>query len=241
MRIPAIRGIIDRRILVNFRVDPNVLSQVCPSPFRPQVVNNFGIAGICLIRLKDIRPNYTPRFLGLSSENAAHRIAVEWDANGETKTGVYIPRRDTSSSLLAAVGGRLFSGIHHFARFDVREANDDYHVAMHSTDGAAHVSISGKTATDLPADSIFSSLATCSRFFEDGSLGYSPTTTNNKYEGLELRTKKWNVEPLTITDVESSFFNNPEIFPEDSVTFDNALLIKNIDHEWHSREAVCCH
>ena len=52
MRIPTIRGIIDRRVLVNFRVDPDVLARVCPPPFRPQVVNGFGVAGICLIRLK---------------------------------------------------------------------------------------------------------------------------------------------------------------------------------------------
>jgi len=30
----------------------------------------------CLIRLKDIRPRFFPSFLGISSENAAHRIAV---------------------------------------------------------------------------------------------------------------------------------------------------------------------
>ena len=91
MRIPTIQGLIDRRVLVNFRVDPDVLSRVVPSPFRPQTVNGFGVAGICLIRLKHIRPRILPSFLGISSENAAHRIAVEWDSNGVTKTGVYIP------------------------------------------------------------------------------------------------------------------------------------------------------
>ena len=91
MRIPTIQGLIDRPVLVNFRVDPDVLSRICPSPFRPQTVNGFGVAGICLIRLKHIRPRILPSFLGISSENAAHRIAVEWDSNGVTKTGVYIP------------------------------------------------------------------------------------------------------------------------------------------------------
>ncbi len=35
MRIPAIRGVIDRRILVNYRVDPSVLAGLLPEPFRP--------------------------------------------------------------------------------------------------------------------------------------------------------------------------------------------------------------
>jgi hypothetical protein len=39
MQIPVIRGLIDRRILVNFRVDPDVLTRLLPIPFRPKLVN----------------------------------------------------------------------------------------------------------------------------------------------------------------------------------------------------------
>lgn len=88
MRIPTIRGTIDRRILVNFRVDPRILSTILPAPFRPQTVAGCGIAGICLIRLKRIRPKYFPGWLGIGSENAAYRIAVEWDVNDERRSGV---------------------------------------------------------------------------------------------------------------------------------------------------------
>ena len=68
MRIPAIRGVIDRRILVNYRVDPSVLAGLLPEPFRPKLVNGAGMAGVCLIRLKEVRPSFLPPFLGLSSE-----------------------------------------------------------------------------------------------------------------------------------------------------------------------------
>ncbi len=110
MRIPIIRGLIDRRILVNFHVDPDVLAKVLPQPFRPKLVNGVGVAGVCLIRLKHIRPRFWPAMLGVSSENAAHRIAVQWEAGDELREGVYIPRRDTSSRLNSLVGGRLFPG-----------------------------------------------------------------------------------------------------------------------------------
>ena len=250
MRIPTIRGLIDRRVLVNFRVDPDVLSRICPSPFRPQLVDGFGIAGICLIRLKHIRPKLLPAFLGISSENAAHRIAVEWETNGTTSSGVYIPRRDTSSFLNAFAGGRIFPGVHHRARFDVREAEDNYHIAMSSIDGSAHMAVDGRTTENLPRDSIFASLAACSRFFEAGSLGYSPPgdsadghspqSATATFDGLELRTVNWHVQPLAVTGVQSSFFEDRDTFPAGSVTFDNALLMRGIDHEWHSRESLCC-
>ena len=57
MRVPVIQGIIDRRILVNYRVDagrPSKGSYLLR--FEPKLVNGYGIAGICLIRLKDMRP-----------------------------------------------------------------------------------------------------------------------------------------------------------------------------------------
>ena len=76
MRIPVIRGLIDRRVLVNYRVDPEVLGKQLPAPFRPQLVRGYGIAGICLIRLKQIRPRFLPALCGIASENAAHRVAA---------------------------------------------------------------------------------------------------------------------------------------------------------------------
>ena len=56
-----------------------------------------GMAGICLIRLRHIRPRVLPWWMGISSENAAHRIAVQWESEGQVREGVYVVRRDTSS------------------------------------------------------------------------------------------------------------------------------------------------
>ena len=69
-----------------------------------------------------------------------------------------------------------------------------------------------------------------SSFFENGSVGYSPDKDN--YEGLELKAYNWEVSLLDVESVQSSFFEDKEIFPEGSVKFDNALLMKNIEHEW---------
>ena len=79
MQIPILRGVIDRRILVNYHVDPAVLAPLLPAPFQPKLVRGVGLVGICLIRLKKVRPRFLPGWLGISSENAAHRTAVEWD------------------------------------------------------------------------------------------------------------------------------------------------------------------
>lgn len=240
MRIPVIKGVIDRRILVNYRVDPDVLSKVLPAPFRPLVHDGHGIAGICLIRLRDVRPAFVPFNFGIGSENAAHRIAVEWDTPNGTASGVYIPRRDTSSRLNVCAGGRLFPGMHHHARFTSAENGNDYRVTMASDDGKARVDVTGAVAEALPSDSVFESIACASAFFEKGALGYSATAQRGLFDGLELRTMSWNVTPLDVSDARSSFFENESMFARGSVQFDCALLMRNIQHEWHGRESLCC-
>jgi hypothetical protein len=112
MRVPVIRGIIDRRVLVNYRVDRDVLWRILPEPFRPKLVNGVGMAGVCLIRLKHIWSRFPPAVVGLSSENAAHRIAIEWERDGRLREGFYVPRRDTSSWLNSALGSGFFPGVH---------------------------------------------------------------------------------------------------------------------------------
>jgi hypothetical protein len=231
MKIPVIEGIIDRRILINFIADPNIVKKIIPNPFQPKLYKEKAIVGICLIRFKQLRPKGLPKFIGMSSENAAHRFAVEWSENNETKTGVYIPRRDSSSYFNTIAGGRIFPGKHFHANFDVQEINDHYRIAIKSSDGTS-ISVDAEKTDKLNKNSIFETLENASEFFETGSVGYSPN--QNKFEGLQLKTLNWKIEPLIVTSVHSSFFENEQIFPKGTIAFDNALLMTQIKHEWYS-------
>lgn len=238
MRFPSVGGIIDRRILINYRIEPEVLSRILPSPFEPKLVGGKGIAGICLIRLKEIRPRAIPAFLGLSSENAAHRIAVQWSEKGERRQGVYIPRRDSSSWLNSVLGGRLFPGEHHHAAFEVSEMGDRLQVKMESVDQETKIFIDARKASAFSPDSVFDSLERASAFFEEGALGYSKTSKVDEYDGLELHVHNWQVTPLDVGVVQSSFFADRSTFPEGSVEFDCALLMQGLEHEWKGRDTL---
>ncbi len=231
MKIPTIHGIIDRRILINFTAEPEVVRQIIPAPFRPKIYKDKAIVGICLIRLKNIKPKGFPDFIGVLSENGAHRIAVEWDEDGQIKEGVYIPRRDTSLKINTLLGGRLFPGKHHLAKFNVTEADDTYHIDFLSSDNTT-IAIDAKETEHFDTNSIFETLENVSDFFEKGAVGYSPN--KNKFDGLKLHAYKWEVRPLEVLNVKSSFFENENLFPKGSVKFDNALLMAKIEHEWHS-------
>jgi hypothetical protein len=222
-------------MLINFRCKPVVLAQLLPPPFRPKLVNGWGMAGICLIRLGGIRPAFLPALGGLTSENAAHRIAIEWDEDGAPREGVFIPRRDTNALLNRMVGGKIFPGVHHIAKFEVSETKNLFKLEMRSEDGKTFVRLSARLADELPDGSIFSSLAEASEFFRSGALGWSSRPTSGEFDGLELRCREWRMEPLAVEKVESSFFENSELFPPGSAKFDSAFLMRDIAHEWHAR------
>jgi hypothetical protein len=113
----------------------------------------------------------------------------------------------------------------------VQEVNRNYHVDFTSSDNTS-ISIDAKESSNFPVNSIFETLENVSDFFEKGAVGYSPN--GNKYEGLKLQAYSWQVRPLDVQNVHSSFYENEEVFPAGSVQFDNALLMTRVEHEWKS-------
>jgi hypothetical protein len=235
MRLPVIEGIIKRRILANYRMDPAVIAPLLPAPFRPKLHAGFAIAGICLIRLEKIRPRGWPALIGISSENAAHRVAIEWDEPDGVREGVYIVRRDTNSLLNHFAGGRLFPGEHAYADFNVRDKAGFIGLRMRSSDGRLLVELRATEVDTLPANSCFSSLEESSAFFEHGCVGFSVTKDPGSLDAMRLQTDGWHVRPLAVEIVRSSFFADQSVFPPGSVVFDHALIMRDVRHEWHSQ------
>jgi len=235
MKMPEIDALIEWRLLVNYRVDADVAARLLPAPFRPQLVDGWAVAGICAMRLARSRPRGLPAFLGLNSVNAAHRIAVEWDGpDGATTTGVYIPRRDTSSELNRVVGGRFFPGEYQQARFSARETGDELHVTFDSADGSAAVDVKVAAASDLGSSLLFTDMAQASEFFKKGSVGYSATRAGDCLDGMELRTDAWEVEPVRVLAARSTYFEDPASFPAGSATLDCALLMRDVPVTWRA-------
>jgi len=230
--LPTVAGVIRRRILVNYRLDPELARRHIPPRFRPKLVDGWGMGGICLIRLEQMRPKSLPSLMDVASENATHRIAVEWDdVDGNVREGVYIHRRDTSSVVSHLAGGRLFPGELHLARFDVDDQGDTVNVLVKSEIATIHVR--GHVASSLPETSVFSTPDEASRFFENGSVGYAPRSRDDQLDAVRLDVRHWAASPLAIDEIQSTFFDDPALFPAGAAVLDSAMIMRNIDHEWH--------
>ena len=230
--LAAVRGVIDRRMLVSYRIDPDHLKPLLPRGFHPQLVDGWAVGSVCMIRLKHIRPRRFPSVVGISSENAAHRFAVQWRDGDVIRDGVFILRRDTSSRWNAWLGGRVFPGTLHHARFRAMESDGEFRLRMDSDDGGVRIEFECRHSPDWPPGSIFRSLAEASSFFERGAVGCSRIEGSDAIEAAELRSFNWNVEPLVVEVARSSVFDDRRYFPVGSIELDSAVLMRGIEHEW---------
>jgi Uncharacterized conserved protein (COG2071) len=231
--LPVLEGVIARRILLNFCADPEVVQDLVPAPLEVERVRDSAIVGVCLIRLEHLRPKGIPSVLGMSSENMAHRVAIRFPFGGEMKPGVFIWRRETDQRMVQLLGGRLFPGVHGRATFDVTGEPNVLKMNVSTTNGEADVRFSAWRTSDWPGRSIFADLDEISEFFRKGDCGFSCTLHGAQVEGLQLRTLRWEVEPLEIEHQHCAFYLDSKRFPAGSVMFDSALLMRGLPHEWH--------
>jgi hypothetical protein len=223
---------IDRRLLVNWRADPDVVARLLPAPFRPQLVDESAVVGICFIRLAQLRPSRTPALLGLSSESAAHRIAVERDTPNGVEPSVYVLRRVTSSRFAAVTGGRLFPGVHSHASFEVLETADQLDIAFKTADGHRDAAVSAQL-TDTLDSRLFPSMSVIADFFQCASVGWSPSRSGS-LEGVGLASERWPTAPALVQKARSNYFDNAQLFPTGSIELDSAVVMREVPVSWRA-------
>lgn len=220
--IRDVRAQLRRRLLISYRLDPEVASSLLPEGFRPQLIGGSALAGVCVLGLESIRPKWMPGRWGLRSENAAHRIAVEWEAPDGVERGVFIVGRHSSAWHPVLFGGRLFPGVHRKARFRVQESGDRYAVTMqageHSLD--ADVEVSGDWSSGA-----FDSVEAASAFYRAGRIGWSLGRDGHSVEPVALATDTWRVEAAHLHHLRSSFF---DALPEGSAVFDSVVVMRDL-------------
>jgi hypothetical protein len=231
--LPLIRGVIARRMLLNFRADADVVQRLLPAPLQVDQQLGHAIVGVCLIRLENLRPQGVPGPFGLSSENMAHRVAIRYPGSDGNRPGVFVWRRETDQRLVELLGGRLFPGVHHHARFQVSESQNHLAMDVTSDDGKADVHFSARVLGEWRHTPSFGSFDEVSEFFRKGDCGFSCSLRGDELEGLQLKMLKWEMVPMEIESQHCAFYADSQRFPAGSLDFDCGLLMRGLPHEWH--------
>jgi hypothetical protein len=163
----------------------------------------------------------------------AHRIAIRYPTPDGMRDGVFIWRRETDRALVTALGGRLFPGVHTRARFDVDDRDGRLSYDVRSEGGDADVKLRVRSVDRWAPSPSFPAFEDVRDFFARGDHGFSCTMRGDELEGMQLRTQVWEMSPLEVEDVTSTFFDDRSRFPEGSIGLDGAVLMRGIPHEWH--------
>ncbi len=244
---PRLATVIVRRLLLNYRADPQVVAADLPAPFRPRLRRGYAVVGLDLCRTGRTRPVGLPAVVGVASESASHRIAVEWDGPDGVRQGVYIPRRDSGSRLSVAVGARVSPGVHHRASFEVVEAPGRLRVAYATLDEDAAVDVEVRLdeglngrpwGTERGPSRLFDGPDDASEFFRLESAGYSAGREPDRFDGAGLTTTQWRVDPCVLERAASSVFDDRDRFPVGSIEPDCALLMRQLPARWTALEPL---
>ena len=222
MRIIPVRGVIERRLLVIYRLDPDVAKGLLPAPFRTRLTSGYAVAGIALAHLGRLRPAGLPPVTGLSRESATHGIAVEWESPRSLHTGVFVVHRDSAGT----VPGR------HFRRapmFTVEERTDGLRVAYSSRDRAVQVDVDVSLATALEGSALFRDVRAAARFLElDGANRAAGAAWTPQPRGIKLSAGDGCISAARVRTAASSIFANTSVFPPGSVHLDSALVLRDL-------------
>lgn len=233
MLINSISGLCERRLILNWRVDPDIVAKLLPRPFRPRLVNGHAIVGMDVLKLAEMRPTGLPAFTGFSTENAIDRIAVEWDEGGTIVQGLYVPHRYSPSTVNALVSSaRLFPTIFTHALFDFNERAGRYQVSVFA--GANRFELDANESKTFAEKSILGSPNAASDFHRDAKISYSPSPDKDKFDAIYLKTLDWKATPLSIKSVSYSYIDR--LYP--GAVFDSALVMHSTKHEWHGLGSI---
>ncbi|GAA4481016.1 DUF2071 domain-containing protein [Microbacterium panaciterrae] len=221
--VPGVRAHLRRRLLVSYRLDPDVARGLLPAPLRPQLVNGQALAGFCVLGLDGIRPRWMSAEVGLRSENAAHRVAVEWDEDGAVRTGVYILERHSSAWHPVLFGGRLFPGVHRHARFTIGERDGRYAMTMDA--GGEHLDADVEVGGPWTS-AFFDTVEEASEFYRSGRIGWSRAHDGVTLESVALAAEGWAVQAARIRSVHSSFF---DALPPGAAQLDHVVVMRDLD------------
>jgi hypothetical protein len=234
LRTPIVEATIERRVVIVYRLDPDVVADLIPGPFEAQMVKEFAVGATSFTSVKHLRPRGLPPWLGRDSEHAAHLIAVTWLNQRRPAIGVFCSRRHTSSRVIATSSDRLFPGTRELADFAVDDHGSKVHIAFVSRKGTGLVDAEVTVGEPLVGSALFATTEEASRHIRRGAVAYSLRRKGGLLDGLELRTRTWPVEPARIDHVRSSFFDDPNVFPPGTAVADSAFVMRDVAADWRA-------
>jgi hypothetical protein len=229
--------LVDRRILILYRVSAAVLEQILPAAAEPRHVADRALAGIAFRRRWMTRSRLVPARLG-TTHCATHFVLVRGCSGPDRHPGIFTFRHDSSSRWQAwwtSAGGG------HHARFEVVDRVDSLELVGDSDDQVMHLLLKAQVARGLPDSSVFRSVpqvADCLAADLAGLGLLQPPGAGGQGGSVWSHLR---LEPLDVVQLESSFFDRWRHVSPGLVEFDSAFSLREDQLAWSQEGTLCCH
>jgi hypothetical protein len=228
--------LVDRRILILYRVSAAALEQRLSAAVELRQMADCALAGIAFRRRRTMRSRLVPARFG-TSQCATHFVRLPTSSVPGHPAGVLALRHDSTSRWevwwTAAGGG-------HHARFRVVDSADSLELVGDSDDRQMHLFLRAQVARSLPDGSMFRSVPQAAECLaaDLAGLGLLRTAHGAGQGGVWSHLR---LEPLDVTRLESSFFDRWREQCPGLVEFDSAFSLREDQLAWSQEGTLCCH
>ena len=225
---------LEQRLLLIFRSEPEGLAPWLPDDVQLRSFRGLGVAGIWIERQESVSRLLPARLA--STQNVVHHVYVTRErVPRRERAGIFVLRRDTSSRWQSwSTAGPQVVRKHH-ARFRIRRRREAIDLVADSDDRVMHVALAAQLCEQLPANSVFRSIADATAFLRPSDAFLEAV------EGLpktpSRSPSKWRLQPLAVERVESSLFGWPDA--NGPLQFDRAFTLRSIEFAGRKEPAFC--
>jgi len=219
--------------LVNFGMDPEVLSRLLPHPIKPDLHNDEAFISIVISNLHDTRPAFLPKGFGFNFSQIVYRAIVR--CNGER--GVHFLRSDADNRFMCLTGN-MFSFFHfNYASIQQLRSGNQHSIKVRTKGGEADISACydlEKTTNKTPRNSVFGNLDDAKEYFAELYVAFS--TIPGHTTAVRIDRTNWDLGFVSDENAEYSFMNGSNNFPTDSTRLDSIFYVEDLFYHWHVLE-----
>jgi len=221
--LSGLRGRIEQRYLLVYRVDPAAAAPLLPDDSTPLVYRGSTLVTLCLTR-QEAPWNRIVSWPRRTRDHMAWRVPVE--RGDPPRRAVWVARRETSSWLAARFSGALTRGTYRHARFAMRDDGARIDLAVALGGGTEVLSLRARRTGELRG-SIFATARQAHEYLAFAGPVHPPDPLAPMLDRLDVG-DGWSVEPLEVETMHVPRFEDLGLFPEGTVEFDSLFQLTQV-------------
>ena len=167
-------GVVRRRFLVSYAVEPSLLSTRVPPGAELSTHNGFAWVSACFVELAGMRPSFVPKGLGSRFRYLIHRTRARLlYPDGVLRESVLVLEANMNKPFLALLG-RVTTGVNFRVReIDLVEGDDGWELSMAANGSVLYRASIPRLSIgeSLPENSMFQNTSDADRFLLGVSYG----------------------------------------------------------------------